>query len=844
MPAGAKAASATSEAEITRFAARYHPFLASTAHELLQDSTLAGQVLGEVQIFRELEEFQRRFQTPVKVKFIDWNDAFRYFADYVSDPSNPPVVAQLGHTWAGYFRSLGVVAYEQRYNWDIRMLWYWKHLVDPDQVADEMGFLQACRRLKRAPPPELAAPFAITTAPTWDLLHDLAIWLHSAGLRSLISVDRKLGIFPWSEALLSGPEGERAAGFLITLAREGLVALPEEEGSQSADDFLEGKYAMTLLGAWVAGRARARWGDDWESRIGAGLPPALGTGSRTTVKLGSLLVVLDPGRGRDSTWIGPGRRLVDFLTSAESQRRSVHDLGDLPGNPEALAALPHYPLFSEALERARAYPELPEWGPVVENLVTRDNLYAFWKRLAALSETQGVASEQEQQQREKLILAALQSAQAEINRNLSLGKLSALWPWLVGMLLALAAATCGSIWRRRVERRESRRKLEESEAKYRDLYDHAPEMFCSVDVATGEIVECNQTLLQKMGYSREEVIGRHIFDMYHPDCREAVEVALDEFRRTGQVGELELKLQTKEGRKLVVSVNVSAIRDEQGRVVRTRSVWRDITQRKQAEEIAEQRRQELTHVARLATMGELAASLAHELNQPLTAIVSNAQAAQRLLARQNPDLDEARNAVQDIARQGQRAGEVIQAIRALLKKEPVEAKELDPNEIIREVLFLLDRQPPLRNLSLRLELAPLLPPVLGDPVQLQQAIMNLILNASEAMSQVRDRARELVIRTRSNGSREVEISVQDSGTGLEEPLKDRIFDPFFSTKPGGLGMGLSVTRTIIESHGGRIWVASDPGVGTTFSFTLPVAEVSTRGSIAGSPEPRQTAGKT
>lgn len=822
MPGAVELRGAPQPIDVARFVARQQPFLATSVQELLQNSALARKVLGEAQIFEELRQFESAHGTPVTVKFLDWKDAFRHFTDYVSDPTNPPVVAQLGHTWAAYFRSLNVVPYERRYNWDIRLLWYWKHLVNPEAIQDDEGFLAVCRKLRRAPPPELMAPFAIPTGPSWDLLHDLSIWLYSAGLPSLISVDKKLGLFPWTEAVFAGPKGQRAAGFLIDLAREGLLVLPEQEGTAVAEDFLGGKYAMVILGVWVAGRAESRMGPGWEARVGATMPPVIGEGPPTTVKLGSLLVVLDPSRGKNQAGVTRARFLVDFLTSAASQRRCAQSLGDLPGNPEALSAFPHHHLFSKALEQARPYPEIAEWGPVVENLVTRDNLYAFWKRLAALREPQTAVGETDQENREKLIQAALQSAQVQINRSLSLGKLSALWPWLVGALMALSVVTCISIWRRQVERRENHRQLADSEAKYRDLYDHAPDMFCSVDVTTGRIVECNQTLVYKTGYSKEEIIGCHIFDMYHPDCRKEVEKALEAFRETGEVGELELQLQTKEGKKLVVSVNVSAIRDADGKVVRTRSVWRDITQRKQAEEVAEQLRQELTHVARVATMGELAASLAHELSQPLTAIVSNAQAAQRLLVKNAPDVDEARDALTDIAGEGQRAGDVIRALRSLLKKGHLDTKEVDINEIIREVLFLLGGQAPLKKISVGLDLDPGLPPVLADRIQLQQVILNLVLNASEAMEHTEVAARELMIRTSKNDAQEIEVGVQDTGVGLDQEMGDRIFDAFFTTKPAGLGMGLSVSRTIIESQGGKLWATPNPDRGATFHFTLPL----------------------
>jgi ABC-type glycerol-3-phosphate transport system substrate-binding protein len=441
-----------SEVEIIRFVAAHSAHLHMTPQELLRGD-LARHALGQKQIFIELAEFQSQCRMPAKVKFITWADALRYFADYVSDPSNPPVVAQIGDTWAAYFRSLGVMPYEQRHTWDVRMLWYWKDMVNSEEIANADGFMAACRRLREAPPPGLTAPFVIPTALDWNLLHDLSIWLYNAGLPSLISTDKKMGIIPWKEAVFGGPEGERAARFLIELAKRGYVALPERYSAELGEEFLARKYAMVILGPWIAERARKQLGPGWEQSIGAALPPAIGAGAATTIKGGSLVVVLDPSRGKDAGGVARARRLVDFLISKESQRRYTQALGALPANPQALAESPYFPLFKAALERGRAYSQLPEWAPVVENLATRDNLYAFWKRLSALADTHSTVSQGEQEVREKLIFAALHSAESDINRELSPGKVSFLWPWLVVVLLLSVAIAVISVYHQHVERK-------------------------------------------------------------------------------------------------------------------------------------------------------------------------------------------------------------------------------------------------------------------------------------------------------------------------------------------------------------------------------------------------------
>ena len=442
-----------SEADIARFVAERHAFLQMTPHDLARDKAFARQVLGQRQIFEELAAFHARERIPARVRFIPWADAFRFFADYVSDRSNPPVVAQLGDTWAAYFRSLGVVAYERRHTWDVRVLWYWKDMIAPQEIATGSGFLNACRRLQDAPPPGLVAPLAIPTAPDWNLLHDLSVWLYNAGVPALISTEKKLGLLPWKEAVFAGPEGERAVAFLVDLARHGYIALPEKRSAELAEDFLARKYAMVILGPWLIKLAEEKLGPDWRVQIGTALPPPIGSAAAATMKGGSLLVVLDPTRGRDPEGVDRARRLVDFFTSPESQRRYTEALGALPANEEALAASPYADLFQMALERGRLYPQLPEWAPVVENLATRDNLYAFWKRLSVLTDLPATATEAEHMARARLILAALHSAEADINRELSPGRFALLRPWLLALGMLLLAVAALSLWHRQVERR-------------------------------------------------------------------------------------------------------------------------------------------------------------------------------------------------------------------------------------------------------------------------------------------------------------------------------------------------------------------------------------------------------
>ena len=245
-------------------------------------------------------------------------------------------------------------------------------------------------------------------------------------------------------------------------------------------------------------------------------------------------------------------------------------------------------------------------------------------------------------------------------------------------------------------------------------------------------------------------------------------------------------------------------------------------ERSRAEHALREAQAELAHVTRVMTMGELAASIAHEINQPLAAVVTNANACLRWLTGPIPNLDEGRAAVARIARDGNRASDVIGRIRALVKKSATEQAHLDINEVIQEVLGLIQTEIRKNEVVLRRKLAPDLPRILGDRVQLQQVILNLMMNGIEAMSAVTDRSRDLLIRSCRYESDKVLIAVQDSGTGLETESLDHLFTAFFTTKPKGMGMGLAISRSIIEAHGGKLWASPNDGPGATFQFTLHV----------------------
>jgi len=223
----------------------------------------------------------------------------------------------------------------------------------------------------------------------------------------------------------------------------------------------------------------------------------------------------------------------------------------------------------------------------------------------------------------------------------------------------------------------------------------------------------------------------------------------------------------------------------------------------------------------VTTLGELAASIAHEINQPLAAIVADADASLNWLARSDPDLDRVRDALDGIAKDGYRAGEVIQRVRQLAAKSEPQKAPVDVNGVIGDVIPLLRNEVLSHHVALRMELSPGVPSVLADRVQLQQVVINLVMNGIEAMASVADRARELVISSRCHDGDQVVVSVRDAGVGIDPDTADQLFNAFFTTKPGGMGMGLSISRSIIEAHGGRFWATANADHGATFHVALP-----------------------
>jgi PAS domain S-box-containing protein len=284
--------------------------------------------------------------------------------------------------------------------------------------------------------------------------------------------------------------------------------------------------------------------------------------------------------------------------------------------------------------------------------------------------------------------------------------------------------------------------------------------------------------------------------------------------------ESETVLQTLKHRKLSVLFTI-AFAPERPRLDSVLVSIMDVTGARQAEEKLEQARAELAHMNRVTTLGEMTASISHEVNQPLAAVVNAAGACLRWLERSTPDLDEARRAAEWIIKEGNRAAEVIRRVGALAKNAEPRKEPLDVNIVIDEVIALVQRELATRDVRWRLELAPDLPMVLADRVQLQQVIINLVMNGVEAMQPIADRSHELVLRSYPDETRRVVVEVVDSGIGISADSADKLFNAFFTTKSSGMGMGLSICRSIIESHGGRLSAANNVGAGARFQFTLP-----------------------
>ncbi|MHC4232029.1 MAG: PAS domain S-box protein [Planctomycetota bacterium] len=325
------------------------------------------------------------------------------------------------------------------------------------------------------------------------------------------------------------------------------------------------------------------------------------------------------------------------------------------------------------------------------------------------------------------------------------------------------------------------------------------------------------------GYSDEECIGQSTLNYYaDPEDYEKVgKIQQDAILRGEDVISTEVMLRRKDGRVIPVELTATFYKED-GELTNITAMVRDITKRKQAEEEIHHLREEYTHMARVSVMGELSASLAHELKQPLAAIRSNAQAALRFLTGDNPDLDELHEILKDIIKDNRRADEVIKNLRSFLRKSELQTEELNIKDLIKDTLPLINSFETMRKIPLKLEINKAVPIVNGDRIQIQQVILNLILNSTEALMHAKVKSGLIVLKSHEEDGQFITLSVRDNGPGIGTQAMEHLFDPFYTTKKEGLGMGLAISRSIIEEHGGRLWAENNQDGGATFYFTVPI----------------------
>jgi PAS domain S-box-containing protein len=363
------------------------------------------------------------------------------------------------------------------------------------------------------------------------------------------------------------------------------------------------------------------------------------------------------------------------------------------------------------------------------------------------------------------------------------------------------------------------KEIEKSEEQWRDVFESNPTMYFIVDAA-GTVLAVNPYGAEQLGYEVDELVGQPVLSVFLEADREAVQgnVAVC-FRELGRAKSWEARKVRKDRTVIWVRETAKAVPRANGPILLV--ACEDVTEQKRAEEALRQAQANLAHVSRVTTMGELTAALAHEVNQPIAATVMNANSCLRWLASDPPNVEEARAAAARIAADGRRAGEIISRIRLLFEKGTPQREWVDINEIIREMIVLLRNELTRYAISVGTELAADLPRIMGDRVQLQQVVMNLVLNSIDAMREV-DGTRELVITSQRAEPEQLMVSVSDTGVGLPAQHAEQIFKAFFTTKVHGTGMGLSISRSIVESHRGRLWAADNSPRGARFYLTLPV----------------------
>ncbi len=536
--------------------------------------------------------------------------------------------------------------------------------------------------------------------------------------------------------------------------------------------------------------------------------PAIWTGSDPTHVLSTLLEALRGMLGLDLVYARmngpPGEAPIEVVRVAGADTFTVqaHDIGVMLN------------------ERLGADPR--NWPPVTRNVIdgTEVSIVAMplglQGEIGALMAASGRADFPRQTERLVLGVAANQAA---------IGLREAR---LLSDQKRLAAKLDQRVARRTAELTAANQALRQSELNLRQMTETIPVMLWSA-TADGAIDYCNARLLDYTGFSAEAVMGSGWTKALHPDDVEQTARVWISCVTTGAPYRVEVRVfHRADGTYRWCVTNARPLLDQQGRILKWHGTLVDMHDWKEAQEALRNTQAELAHMTRVMAMGELTAAIAHEINQPLSGIITNASTSLRMLAGDPPNVDGALETARRTIRDANRVSDVITRLRELYSKKEAAAESVDLNEATREVIALSFGVAQKDHVIPRTELAADLPRVTGDRVQLQQVVLNLVRNALDAMSAVEGRPRELLIRTGRDAGDRVLLTVQDTGVGFQRESADRLFDPFYTTKTSGMGIGLSVSRSIIESHHGRLWATLNDGPGATFSFSIPCEPVGAR----------------
>ena len=413
---------------------------------------------------------------------------------------------------------------------------------------------------------------------------------------------------------------------------------------------------------------------------------------------------------------------------------------------------------------------------------------------------------------------------------------ASLWQERPGLVLGIVAvvaiqsALIAGLLVNRATRRRAERALAESEERMSLAAESANLGLWVWDIARDEFW-VTPRFRSMFGFRANERVTFAVFRVrVHPKDRDAMEREVRRALAERQPYESQFRLALPEGGTPWISAAGRVEYAVSGEAIRMHGVCRDITERRQAQLETRRLQHEIAHVSRVSMMGQLASALAHEINQPLGAILRNAEAAELFMQSKTPDLEEVRAILADIRTDDQRAGNVINRMRALLKRQVLDPQPLDLGELVRNIAELVRPEATTRRVKLAVDLPADLPSVRGDRVHLQQVLLNLVLNGMDSLNGADLESRRVTVAARTDDARTVEIAVSDTGHGIAAEKLPHVFDPFFTTKPNGMGMGLPISRTIVESHGGRLWAENNNGAGATFRFTIPPAEGARNGA--------------